>query len=461
MDAARETAQYVAVAARRRLTLRGETFGEIQDEILEPCGARRADGTPISMWRILCALSIVCLAGMPSLGRAEGPPKRVAAIVTAYYHNSHADVIVSRLLQTYTLDGQGESPNLKLVSLCTDQVPENDISRALARRHGFKIYDNVADALTLGTGRLAVDGVLLVAEHGDYPRSKTGQIVYPKLRLFDQVAKAFVKTGQTAPLFIDKHLADNWADAKSIYDTCRRLKVPLMAGSSLPTLWRYPPVDTPRGARLKEILALSYHTLDGYGFHGLEMAQALAERRRGGETGVGGVQCLTGEAVWQAGRRGVFDQRLLEAALARLKRPPRADRTLRQLVREPVLFTVDYRDGLRLNMLTLNGAVAEWAAAWRDEEKRVGATLFWTQEERPLMHFSYLVQGVDRMMQTGRPTWPAERTLLTSGMLDALLISKSRGGARVKTPELNIHYQNAWNWRQPPPPPPGRPLSEQ
>lgn len=57
------------------------------------------------------------------------PPKRIAAIVTEYRHNSHEDVIVERLLQTYTLDDKGKHPNLKLVSLYTDQVPKNDTSR--------------------------------------------------------------------------------------------------------------------------------------------------------------------------------------------------------------------------------------------------------------------------------------------------------------------------------------------
>ena len=98
-------------------------------------------------------------------------PIRVAAVVTEYRHNVHADVIVSRLLQTDTLDGQGRFPKMKLIALYTDQVPKNDTSRKLSQQHGFPIYKTVSDALTLGSGKLAVDGVLLVAEHGRYPKS--------------------------------------------------------------------------------------------------------------------------------------------------------------------------------------------------------------------------------------------------------------------------------------------------
>ncbi len=259
----------------------------------------------------------------PAKAVADKPPKRIAAIVSTYHPVSHADVIVTRLLKTYTLDGKGDSPRMRLVSLYTDQVHKNDISRMLAKDHAFPIYDKVEDALTLGTGKLAVDGVLLVAEHGEYPTSKTGQVIYPKRRLFEPIAKVFEASSKVVPLFIDKHLADNWDDAKTIYDTCQRLKVPLMAGSSLPVLWRYPAIDVKRGARLKEVVAVSYHTLDAYGFHALEMVQSLVERRAGGETGVKSVQCLVGEAVWEAGGRKVYDPDLLTAALARLKAPAR------------------------------------------------------------------------------------------------------------------------------------------
>ena len=261
--------------------------------------------------------ALVLLArGVPSLAQENGV-RRVAAVVTEYRHNSHADVIVSRLLLTDMLDGKGRDRPLKLVSLYTDQKPASDISRLLAASHRFPIKSKIADALTLGTGELAVDGVLLVAEHGDYPFSATGNHQYPKRRFWDETAEVFRKTGKVVPVFIDKHLSDNWEDAKHIYDDARALKVPLMAGSSVSGTWRHPPADVERGAKLTEIVGITYGSTDAYGFHGLEAVQSLAEQRRGGETGVRAVQCLSGEDVWKALDGREVDPVLFRAALAR------------------------------------------------------------------------------------------------------------------------------------------------
>jgi len=399
-----------------------------------------------------------CVAG------DEDQAPKIAAVVTAYYHNSHADVLATRLLKGFTLDGQGDFPRLQLVSVYTDQVPANDISRQLAREHGFRISDNVADALTLGTGHLAVDGVLLIAEHGEYPESNTGQIVYPKRRLFEQILRVFDAGGRVVPVFCDKHLADNWRDASWIYDQARQRKIPLMAGSSLPTLWRYPAADAPRGGPLKEIVAISYHRLDAYGFHALEMVQCLAEQRRGGETGVKSVRCLSGQAAWKAFADGTCDRALLDACLARLReRPLPADPPIEQLAPQPDLFVIDYADGLRASVMTMNTwRVVEWAAAWRSADRdNIQATLFWTQEARPFQHFTFLLKGIENMFHAGRPSWPVERTLLTSGILDAALISKRDGGRSVATPYLDVRYKPTWRWSQPPPPPPSRPIQGQ
>lgn len=390
---------------------------------------------------------------------APPPPKKVAVITTVYYHNSHADVIASRILQGYTLDDRGEYPNLKMASLYTDQVPAGDISRAMADKYHVPIAKTVDEALTLGTDHLAVDGVLLIAEHGDYPESETGQFVFPKRRFFEQVVAVFERTGQVVPVFSDKHLADNWRDALWIYQAAREKKIPLLVGSSLPLTWRVPVVDVPRGAELEEIVGLSYGRLDSYGYHALEMIQCLAERRAGGETGIKQVRTYSGDAVWEAGRQGVYDRKLLDLAAQRLdERPLPKGVTLETASQQQVLFAIEYNDGLRASILVLPDRYIEWAAAWRTKQGRTEGTTFSTQEWRPFAHFTPLVRGIDHLMHTGEALWPVERTLLTTGALDALLISHHEKGRAVPTPYLNIKYATKWNFKQPPPRPPDRPL---
>lgn len=414
---------------------------------------------------------LALLGPMLSAAHADGTGARqaaakkldVAAVVTTYYHNSHADIIASRLLQTYTLDGQGEESPLALASLYTDQKADRDISRRLAASHRFPIHESIERTLTLDTGELAVDGVLLIAEHGDYPESETGNTQYPKRRFFDETVAVFEASDRVVPVFMDKHVADNWADIEHIHQTAQAMDIPMMAGSSLPVTWRRPAADVERGAELEQIVALSFHTLDGYAFHALEFVQALAEQRAGGETGIEAVQTRTGQAVWDAMDSGFVDPALFDEAWERLPRHLNGDRPLEEAVDEPVLFTWWYADGLVAHVLTLNGAVAEWSGAWRyGETGEIESAQFWTQEGRPGMHFTHLLHGIERMMLTGEPAWPVERTVLTSGALDALLRSKMKGDVRIETPHLDaIEYESNWRWQQPPPPPPTRPWAEQ
>jgi hypothetical protein len=111
-------------------------------------------------------LAYCLVLSLPLITVAQDKLPTVAVVTTEWRHNSHADVIASRLVQGYNLDGKGEFPKLKLVSAYVDQFPANDMSRRLAKEHGFTIYDSVEKALTLGGERLAVDGVLMIAEHG-------------------------------------------------------------------------------------------------------------------------------------------------------------------------------------------------------------------------------------------------------------------------------------------------------
>lgn len=399
----------------------------------------------VLLWSFTAAL---CAAAP---GRADEPAvKRVAGVVTVYRPNSHADVILGRILQTDTLDGRGRQPRLQLVSLYVDQFPDGDLARPLSAQHGFPIYDSIAGALTLGTDRLAVDGVIIVAEHGKYPESPTGQIVWPKRRFFSEVAAVFERSGRVAPVFSDKHLADNAADAVWFYETARRLRVPLMAGSSITATWRKPALDVERDAPLTELVVIAYGPLDAYGFHGMDLLQALAERRQGGETGVASVRCLTGAAVWHAGRDGLYDRRLLDHALRQQRRPLREGQTVEDLVREPAVFLITYRDGLRASLFVLNGAAVDWSAAWKvGREGTPSGLVIDAQDNRPFMHFAHLLQGVEQMLHTGAAAWPVERTLYSSVMLHAGLRSKVDGGGEIATPELTLPYRSRADWKQP------------
>ncbi len=407
---------------------------------------------------VFIAMSLIAIDIGRSFASADEMPK-IAAIVTAYYHNSHADVIASRLIQGVNLDDREPFPKLKLASLYVDQFPANDKSRELSKKYGVPIYDSIAGALTLGGDKLAVDGVLLIAEHGEYSESATGSIQYPKRRMFGEIVEVMRKSQCSVPVFSDKHLSDNWTDAKWIYDSARELNIPLMGGSSLPVLWRRPAARVEAGEKVREIVAVSFHRLDTYGFHALEMTQCLVEQRGAGESGIASVQCLSGDEVWRAGERGVYDRKLLDAALVALPRKLWGDRTIEASVPAPVLFAIEHRDGLKTNILTLNGAVGEWSCAWRSEGDKTQATYFHTQEARPVAHFGLLLAGVEKMMHTGKPTWPVERTLLTTGTLDALLISKKDGGRKIDTPQLAIEYHSDWQWEESPPAPPDRPLT--
>jgi hypothetical protein len=393
---------------------------------------------------------------------APGHVPKVAAIVTAYYHNSHADVIVSRLLQTMTLDDKGERPGLELVSLYVDQPEISSVGLEIARAHHIPIYKTPAQALTLGGKSLAVDGVLLIGEHGRYPLSKTGQVTFPKRRLFSEILAVCDHSNRIVPVYTDKHLADNWQDAKWIYDQAHRRGMPLMAGSTLPLTWRYPPIDVARGARISEIVATAYGSLEAYGYHGLEIIQCLAERRAGGEMGVQSVQTFEGSHVWQAIAEGKISRELIEAATSRRRHSlGKPGEPLERLVKDPVLVVITYRDGLKAGLLWGSNLI-DFTGAWRTADtNKIDSALFWTQEARPFMHFTYLVKGIEHMIRTGKATWPVERTLLVTGVLNAYFVSKHEGGRLLETPWLDVRYQSAWDWHQPPPPPPGRPIPGQ
>lgn len=373
--------------------------------------------------------------------------KKVAGITTVYTRHAHADVLLTKILEGYNLDG-GAGPNLEIVGVYVDQFPANDMSRELAKKHGFRIFDSIADAVTLGTGRLAVDGVLCIGEHGKYPTNAKGQILYPRRRFFEEVCKVFAATGRSVPVFNDKHLAATWDDARWMYDRARELFIPFMAGSSVPVTWRRPPLKLPMGCDLLDAVQIGYGPFEGYGFHALEGLQCMVERRRGGEVGVQAVRCVQGDEIWKLMDQGVWSKALWEAAAQRVPAHAMGDyRALVAKTKDAGLFLIEYLDGFKAAVILPNGWVHEgdggsfcFAGRLRGTEAPL-STQFYLQQPDPFAHFAYLLRVIDSLIHTGHAPYPVERTLLTTGILDAGMTSRAAGGTRIQTPHLAIRYR--------------------
>jgi hypothetical protein len=345
-------------------------------------------------------------------------------------------------MEGYSIVGKSFPPPCQVASLYIEQVGETDIGRPLAKQWKVPLVKSIADALTLGGDRLAVDGVLLVAEHGDYPVNEKGQKLYPRRRFFEEVVKVFRASKRSVPVFNDKHLAYCWTDAKWMYDQSKELGFPMMAGSSVPVAWRRPDLRPEVGITWERALAVGYghpSYAEAFGYHALEGLQVMMERRKGGETGVQAVQFLEGKEAWQAAKAGRWDRALLDAALATV--PVRGQGKVEDEDAEALVYLIEYRDGLRAAAYISPHHCQEYAFAGRARGKTEPLACWYDMPKPQRDHFSFQVQAVAQMMVTGKPTYPVERTLLTTGLVDALLESRLKGQQRVETPSLGVKYR--------------------
>ncbi len=379
----------------------------------------------------------------------QSGPKRLAVIATVYRLQSHAQHMGDRFLVGYPLGGAWHKPDMRVVSLYVDQKPEGDLSGERAREFGFPIYATIAEALRCGGKQLAVDAVLIIAEHGNYPRNEKGQILYPRYEFFEQCVKVFEQDGRSVPVYNDKHLSYSFEKAKAMVEASRRLRFPMLAGSSIPVTWRLPAIDLPLGCEIESAVMVGEGGSDAMDFHALEGLACMVERRRGGESGVKAVQLLEGEAAWKAG----YPKDLLVAALSRSDTPLGLTVTdgrtqdlvgsgeLQKLVKNPAAYVIEYADGLKATMLMLDGAIKDFNFAARLKGGQVWSTQFLLTPDPNVTYSACLMHKAEQMFATGVAPYPVERTLLVSGMLESCLTSKIEAHKRLETPHLNVKYQ--------------------
>ncbi len=412
------------------------------------------------------ALASLQLCSLAQEKRCAAGRKKMAVVTTEWRYHSHAWHMAERFLHGYPREGRWYKPPIDVVAAYVDQFPAGDLSRSRAKEFGFPIYPTVAEALRSGTDKLAVDSVLLIGEHGNYPLNEIGQKQYPRYELFKQIAAVFEKDGRSVPVFNDKHLSWNFDWAKEMVQISREMKFPFLAGSSLPVTWRMPAIDMPLGAEVEEIVCVAFGGVDIYDFHALETIQCMAERRKGGETGVAAMHALRGPSVWDAMKSGSFkaggwDPRLFESCLSRshtLAQPETfshrypTQQQIESFVKEPIAYRFEYADGLVATMLLLNGLVEDFnfAARLKGEEKPL-STMFHLPPNPNVVYSAALMSKAEEMFLTGKAPDPVERTLLTSGLVQAGMTSLHVGQKRIETPHLAVTYQPAQEsqfWRK-------------
>lgn len=366
-------------------------------------------------------------------------PRRVAVLGTVWFEGSHADVIIPKIVEGWTLDGVAHEVDLEVVAVYLEQigcVQGQDLGIDFLERKGILRALSIGEALGAGAPGINVDGVLIIGEHGDYELNEHAQQLYPRRRFFDAAMAAMVAADRFVPIFNDKGLSYSARDANDIVETATRLGIELGAGSTIPLAWRIPQgADLPYGSAIEAAVLVGWGPRERYGFHCLEGLQAHVERRAGGESGVRSVRGLSPEESKDALRDGRIDAQLLEEAMARLDLSP--EERARALDSVVGAIEIDYRDGLRAVVVICEDEVRQFAVACRDGDG-VFSCQMWLQND-PHGHFTFLVRQFEHLVLSGHAAIPIGRAQLATGILDAAMRSWSSAEG-VATPELGITY---------------------
>lgn len=405
----------------------------------------------------LAGTSAIALGTLARSGRAAEPArKKLAFLGTEVREHSHAQHFLDRLTLGYGWHGAWQPPRVEVASVFIDQFPEGDLARGRVKRHNLKLCASIPEALTLGRSKLAVDGVVIIGEHGDYPTNEKGQHLYPRYEWFKEVVKVFESSGRSVPVFNDKHLSTTWPRCQEMVADSKRLGFPFLAGSSLPVTWRLPAIDMPFDAPLVESVCVGYGGVDSYDFHGLETAQCMSERRQGGEVGIRSVHALKGEPMWEylataKDRDGT--RKLLVAALTRSHTLPVKEGYVedaisvewaRRVLPDTYAYFIEHRDGFRTSLFMAPIRDFNYAGLRRDNGEIVSCQMYLPMPGHSATtadFFHPLVRHIENMILENRAPYPIERTLLTSGMTLAAVDSIFQEYKPVNTPDMAVVYR--------------------
>lgn len=381
--------------------------------------------------------------------------KKIAFLGTIVKPHSHSQHFLDRLSLGYGWRGKWQQPRLDIASIYLDQFPEDDLGCQRIKRYNLKQYTSIADALTLGTGKLAVDGVVIIAEHGDYPMNAKGQKLYPRYKWFKECVKVFEASGRSVPIFNDKHLSTTWKQCVEMVADSKRLGFPFFAGSSLPVTRRMPAIDIPLNTPMSESVCVAYGGIDSYDVHAIETAQCMSERRKGGEVGIRNVHAMSGDRMWNylAGPERKNTRKLLVAALTRSHNLPveggyYTDQITvawaRKVFPDARAYFFEHSDGFRTTMFQVSIRDFNYAGLRSDTGEIISCQMYLPMPKHGSTtadFFHPLTRHIEEMILTGKAPYPIERTLLTSGMTLAGVESLHQGEILIETPQMKVPYK--------------------